>query len=271
MNSRIGIDYLSVFDLPPLDYVELVARLGCKGFSICLSPMGCKVHDYPSFSLRDDRVLRRDMVKAMSDHNVAMALGEGFAIRPGVNVEDYAMDLDVVCELGAPRINSFCQEPDLGRAFDQLATLAEMAGARGLQSSIEFVPGLPIGDLETAMAALDHVGNANCRLMVDAMHLIRSGATPADLAAVDPARIGYAQICDVPLVSPLSYMGEAMYERRVPGEGDLPLLDIVAALPRDIPLSLEVPRRSQALAGLTPFEYMEPCVRAAEALLSQLD
>ncbi|HEX7821277.1 MAG TPA: hypothetical protein VF463_11725 [Sphingobium sp.] len=72
-------------------------------------------------------------------------------------------------------------------AFDQLGTFAEVAAARGMGLQIEFVPGLDIGDLSTVLAAVNHVDRADFGLVVDAMHLFRSGATAADVAALDPA------------------------------------------------------------------------------------
>ncbi len=271
MNDRIGIEFLSVFDLPPVPFVELTAKLGCRYLSIGLTPMGCNLEGYPPFSLRDDVALRRDMISAMKDNGVSIALGEGFGLRPGTDVRAFASDLELMCELGVPRINSYCMEPDLGRGLDQLSLLSEMAGAVGIEHTIEFVPGLTIGDLPTALAAVDHVASAGCRLLIDTMHLIRSGASAADLAGIDPGKIGYAQICDVPLASPgISYGEEAMFERRVPGEGELPLAEILAALPRTIPVGIEIPRRSLATAGTTPFERLEPCVRATAQLLDAL-
>jgi sugar phosphate isomerase/epimerase len=61
-----------------------------------------------------------------------------------------------------------------------------------------------------------------------------------------------------------------MFERLVPGEGDLPLRDILAALPADIVIEIEVPQRSLALAGVSPIERLRPCVEAARRLLADV-
>jgi hypothetical protein len=55
----------------------------------------------------------------------------------------------------------------------------------------------------------------------------------------------------------------------VPGTGELPLLDILAAVPRDRVIGLEVPLRSQADAGVGPFDRLRPCVDAARDLLNR--
>lgn len=101
------------------------------------------------------------------------------------------------------------------------------------------------------------------------MHLMRSGSGASELAAVDPGRIGYAQLNDTTLRPRMdNYLEEAMFERLVPGEGDLPLRDILAALPADIVIEIEVPQRSLALAGVSPIERLRPCVEAARRLLA---
>jgi sugar phosphate isomerase/epimerase len=104
--------------------------------------------------------------------------------------------------------------------------------------------------------------------MIDAMHLYRSGGTAADVAALDPGLIGYAQLCDVPLVALHDdYGAEARFDRRVAGDGELPLQEFVDALPADCVIGLEVPMRDKALAGLGPVERLRPAVAAARALL----
>jgi len=96
-------------------------------------------------------------------------------------------------------------------------------------------------------------------------------SSAADLAVLDPDLIGYVQLCDAPLVSKFSsYMQEAMTERMVPGQGELPLLEILEAVPRDRIVSLELPLLSQAKAGIGPLERLRPAVAAAKALLGQI-
>jgi hypothetical protein len=127
-------------------------------------------------------------------------------------------------------------------------------------------------DLPTALDAVRAVGRPDFRLLIDTMHLVRSGSGPAELAALDPDLIGYVQLSDVPLVATIpDYMEEACFERMVPGTGELPLLEILAAPPRHVVIGIEVPLRSQADAGVGPHERLGRCVDAARGLLAQLD
>jgi sugar phosphate isomerase/epimerase len=223
---------------------------------------------HPPFSLKDPK-LRRDVLAAMTDRGVAISLGDGFLVLPDAEMGAFTADLDALAELGAPRINVVSLDPDLGRTFDQFAELTELAGQRGIETVVEPVPGLTVGDLPTALAAREHVGRPDFRLLIDTMHLVRSGSGAADVAALNPDHIGYAQLNDTTL-RPRgdNYMEEAMFERMVPGDGELPLRDILSALPPGIVVEIEVPQRSLALAGVGPLDRLRPCVAAARRLLS---
>jgi sugar phosphate isomerase/epimerase len=268
--TSLAIERLCVFGLPPVQFVNLAAELGCRYISTSLAPMPYNPHGYPKWSLRDDPVMRREMIAAMRDRDVSISLCEGFGVKVSGDVREYASDLEILRELGACRINVASMDRDPQRTFDQFARLAEMADALGIETTIEIGPG-PIANLAAALAAVRHVGKPNFRILIDTMHFVRSGSGAADIAALDAKVIGYVQLCDAPLRSKhSSYMEEALYERLVPGTGELPLLDILAALPEDVVIGLEVPQRSLAEAGVGPRERVARCIEATRGLLARL-
>src|SRR5579871_410192 len=78
--DRLGIERLGVFDMPPVDFVRLVAALGCGWAGIGLVPTGrFNPHDYPSWSLREDAAMRRELRTALADTGVRIGIVEGFA------------------------------------------------------------------------------------------------------------------------------------------------------------------------------------------------
>ncbi|CAN5415441.1 TIM barrel protein [soil metagenome] len=269
--NRLGIELLSVFGLDPVAHVHLVADLGCAHLSTGLTQVPFNPQNYAPWSLRDDVALRRATITALRDRGVTISLGEGFGVRPGVDMRERGADLDLMAELGAECLGGVAMEPDAARCDDQFAILVEMAEARGLPVTIEFAPGLAIGSLDAAIALVRRIERPNFRVLIDAMHFFRSGCDVAQLAALDPRLIGYAQLCDVPHIAiEPDYMREASFERRAPGDGDLPLAAFVAALPRGIAIGLEVPMFKRAAAGDAPIDRLRPAVAAAEALLTQL-
>lgn len=266
--DRIAIEFISAFGMPPLDYVALADELGCRHIGFALAPFTANPHNYPAWSLRDDKALRRAFKKALVDHDVSVSLGEGFLCRPDVPVANMAGDLDLMAELGAETVNILSLDPERARSIEALATFTQMAKARGLQATLEFMPGMVFGDLATASAAVREIDAPNFRLLLDAMHVFRSGATKVDLDALDPPLIGYVQLCDVPLVSTYASYGEEARDNRLPlGAGELPWADLAAITPPNIIAGIETPMLDAARAGIGPRDRLAPSVAKVRDLL----
>jgi sugar phosphate isomerase/epimerase len=102
------------------------------------------------------------------------------------------------------------------------------------------------------------------------MHVARFGASAEDLRSVPAERIGYIQLSDTTMQRRMEhYAEEAMYERMTPGEGELPLLDMLAALPQDRVVGLEIPMRASAESGVSAYDRLLPCVNSARSLLAR--
>jgi sugar phosphate isomerase/epimerase len=263
----LGIEFISVFGLSPVDFVHLAADLGCRYISTALLGSPLESLGYPAFSLRDDAQLRQDLRTAMDERGVSISLGEGMVIVPGADVSDLAADLDIMAELGAAQINTLSFDPDRSRTFDQLAMLTEMAAERGIGTTIEMAPRATIGDPTTVVAAIEHVGRPDLRLTVDTMHWARAGYGAVELRELGPEKIGYVQLSDTTRTPRMkSYMQEATYERMAPGDGELPLAEILGAVPADVVIGLEIPMRRLAESGVGPMDRLRPCVAAAREL-----
>lgn len=269
--DRIALEFICTFGMPPVEHVELAARLGFRRIGFAPAPIVTLPGLHPAWDLRTDLALRRDTVRALADNGLSLSLGEGFLVMPGKAVEDLGADLDLAVELGAPLVNCCVLAPDMAFAVDQFGQFAAMAAERGLQVTVEFLAGMmAIGDLATAAALVREVANPAAGLLIDAMHLYRSGASHVDLAALEPGMVRYAQVCDVPMASTFENYGEeASYERGAPGEGELPLVDFVKALPAGVPIGLEAPMRARTLAGVGAFDRLAPALAATRALLVQ--
>ena len=269
--NRLGIERLSVFGMPPVEFVKLAADLGCGWVGMGLSPSGhFNPHGYRDWSLREDGALRRETRAALADMDVRLGILEGFAVAPGQDPRVFERDLDLLLELGGHRINVVSLDKDLQRTIEGFAVFAEMASERGLQVSAEVGSLGPIGQIETALAVVRAVSTDNFTLLIDAMHFFRLGNTVDQLATVPYGAIGYAQLCDAPWTSRFAtYMEEAMYERLAPGDGELPLGEFIRYLPPDIVVSLEIPMRSLAEKGVGPYQRLISSVAAARCLLQE--
>jgi sugar phosphate isomerase/epimerase len=265
---RIGIDCVSVFGLPPVPFIETASELGCQFITLGI-PVTLNPENYPEYSLQDPHT-QREVKSALREHDLSLKTGEGFILTRDSDPSHFTAHMDTMAELGAETINLVGVDEDLNRTLDGFAALAEMAGARGMQSSLEFVSGLVIGSLEQAVHAVRHVGRRDFKMVIDLLHMARTGGTVAALAAVDPQMIGYLQLCDC-TPEPQDPLEEQLYERLPPGAGALPLLEFLSAVPPDLPIGIEVPQRSLAISGLKGKSRLKPCVLALRALLARID
>ena len=87
--------------------------------------------------------------------------------------------------------------------------------------------------------------------------------------AANPDRYPYVQLCDGPRASPdgggRGLYEEAVFNRLAPGDGELPLLELIEAMPAGAPLSVETP--VAAVAHLSPRERAEHAMAATRRLL----
>ncbi len=137
--------------------------------------------------------------------------------------------------------------------MERFAAVCEAAGERGLRARLEFMIFSSVKTTADAERVLDRAGHPAGAILVDALHLQRSAGTPADVSAVAPERLPYAQLCDGPFQPILPDSAEALTETRTgrlfPGDGELPLPALVGALPSGASLAIEAPVAD--LAGKT--------------------
>ncbi|NMD64400.1 MULTISPECIES: sugar phosphate isomerase/epimerase family protein [Rhodococcus] len=271
--TEIGIEYQTVLGLPPVDFVHLAADLGCHHISMKVAGGGGPYNPYghPTYSMLDDVALRRRFIAAMQDRDVSISLGEGFVVQPFHDLRDEDANLDVMAELGVTRVNAVTMDPDLPRSFDQLATFVEMAAGRGMTTTMEFAKSLTVPDLPTALQAVGHVGRPDFSLLVDTMHSSRSGHGAEDLIMLDHEYVGYIQLSDNTLAQRNPVYRDDSIDRCVPGQGELPVVEIVAALPPVPVIGVEAPMRSLAVAGTSAQECARLAVIGARNVLHAAD
>jgi sugar phosphate isomerase/epimerase len=161
-------------------------------------------------------------------------------------------------------------DPDEERRLALFCALCDRAAEFGLGVNVEFVAITQLPSLRDAVRLVTRANRPNAGIMVDTLHLIRSGSTVAELAAADPRIIGGAQFSDGPLtMASEQQLFEAMSERKIPGEGEFPLHDFVRALPPDVPIGVEVPLRSLKDKGVGPLERARLAVEASRRIIAE--
>ncbi|PLK26208.1 sugar phosphate isomerase/epimerase [Novosphingobium sp. TH158] len=270
MPHPIAIDFITALGQDPVEMVHLCADLGVQAVSLALTPTVKVSDDAPGWSMREDSGLRRSVAAALAEREVRLLVCEGFLIHPQMDIANAAHDLDLVAELGAGAVNCVSIEHDEARGHAQFALLASLAHERGMRAFIEYMPFVAVDTLAKAIACVRQAG-PGAAIVLDAMHFFRTGTAIADLAALDPALIGHAQLCDALAgLPPEQYMDAAKHDRLSPGEGDLPLGEFLAALPDGLPVGLEIPQRSRAQAGEDHRRRIENLIAAARGFSTEL-
>jgi sugar phosphate isomerase/epimerase len=161
--------------------------------------------------------------------------------------------IEIGAELGAAHVLMISSDPDLDATADKVARLAGYAAEHGLRACLEFGVFTAVKSLGAALEVLARADD-EAGLLLDPIHVDRSGAAMADLAAAPANLITYAQFCDAPAERPdpadmPAVIADALDLRRLPGEGALDLSGFLSAIP-NVPLSIEL--RSKALREAAP-------------------
>ncbi|HEX3956531.1 MAG TPA: sugar phosphate isomerase/epimerase [Trebonia sp.] len=228
----------TTLDAGALATIEVARRAGFDGCG--LRPTAAEL----------DRRGAAELARAIADSRLTLLDVE--VIRLGADEPSVEPErlLDFGAGLGAQFVLVVSHHVDPGRTAQELDRLAEIAAGRRLRLALEFMRFTAIPTLASALDVVEQTGRADVGVVVDALHLQRSGGVPADLRAIAPGRLAYVQLCDAVAASPPDAQAlaeEARHHRLLPGAGALPLRELVGRLDRAVPLSVEV--QSDDLAG----------------------
>lgn len=238
---EISLHHLTMLKADPLSLIDAAAE---GGFGYC----GIRiVPPAPTDVLVDvvgNPALVREIDQRLRSRDVRLLDIEAVWLRPETDVAALVPALEIGRRLGARQVLVVGFDADLGRLLDNFCKLCQAAARLQMNVALEFITYCTIGTLAQAHWLVQRSGQPNARLLIDALQFFRSGAKSKDLAAIDPALMPYMQLCDGPLVGPASVDDrrvEARTARLLPGEGELPLAGLLAALPPGIPISVEAP------------------------------
>ncbi len=245
--SIVSLANLTVPDADPLRQIEAAADAGFDAVGLCINP-----DDRQSASLVRDAAQRRRVREKLTERRMSVLDIEIFPLAPRLDKAALEPLLAVGAELGATFVLVMGNDEDESRACDSYAAFCVLAAAMGLRPMLEFITWRPLRDLWQADRWLRRVGHPAGGICIDALHLFRSGGTAADLRRIDPGEIGYAQLCDAATLdhasrfSDAELMHEGRNDRRLPGEGVLPLAEFLEALPPGLAISVEAPCTAHA-------------------------
>lgn len=273
LTRQISLAALTVLELTPPEMVSCAAEAGYSHVGIRLLPA---TPTEPQHDLVGDTPLLREVLRRLADTGIQVLDAEIFRLKPETRVADFDAAMATAARLGARELLVAGNDPDEARLTASFAAFCDLAARHGLGANLEFMPWTDARDLSQAARIVGQAGRANGGVLIDAFHLSRSGSRVEQIAALPPARLRYLQLCDVPAAIPPTLdaiLAEARAERRFPGDGGLDLAGLLRAVPRHLPLSLEIPNQALArsLAATERARRALLATRALLALLAQLD
>jgi sugar phosphate isomerase/epimerase len=156
------------------------------------------------------------------------------------------------------------EDPDWKRGVANFGNVCDEASRFGLRIALEFMRWRSVRTIDEAARLVSEAGRPNGGIVLDTLHLSRSGGSPNAVANVSAQAIMYVQLCDAVEMIPATDDGlirEARSGRLAPGAGSLWLEGLFDVLPDDIAISIEIPGAAPADASLK-----ERAQRAADAL-----
>jgi sugar phosphate isomerase/epimerase len=267
---RLGLDFITAVELAPAALIAAAAANGCQCVSLLVhSHPGAA---FPNHGLLDNPSVRREARAAAQTHGVQIDTIEAFVIGPDTDIESFRPAFECGAFLGATFVNGLVRDPDDSRRLDNVGKYSELADACGLRPMLEPVASSSLSTFPIALDTIGRVGSGRLVLEVDILQLIRTGGSPADLLAIDPALIGRSQICDGPLKAAFEPRYEAVEQRQIPGAGEFPLRAFIQALPRkELTLAVEVPLRNLADAGVGGIERIRLAVEGTRRIIESLE
>lgn len=256
---------MTIGDVGPIELIDAAAAGGFDAITLRIvapSPQHAMV------PVIGNEALLRQIEARLGETGVMVQDIGGVWFAPDTDVKSFLPALETGRRLGARNFMMGANDPDEARVTDNLALFCELAQPFGIKAMVEFIPYNHTRSLVDACRIVSAAGAGRAGVVVDALHLDRSGSAPADVALVDPALIAYCQICDAVAERPAlaDLPAEARAGRLYPGLGVLPLYALLDAIPPGTPIGVEAPMA--AYADLSPIEKGRLCGLATRVFLN---
>ena len=262
MTRPLSLEHLTMLDARPRELIDAAAAGGFDMVGLRVVPPQPANRLMPGL---DDPRLLPDLKALSRDTGVAVGMIEAIWLAPETAPKEIERALAIGAELGAQYVLICGNDPDEARTIDNLGQIARTAKTCGLSIAFEFMSFVAVSSLVQAQRIARATGEDNVRLLVDALHLSRTGADLAKIGPLDSSVVSYVHLCDGVATPPADEPGlrnEARTGRFYPGEGELPLGAFLAAMPAEARLGLEAP--AGAYAHLPPVEQPQQEERSDE-------
>ena len=263
MKRIYSLAYLSSHRCTPVQAVRIAAQTGYAFVGMRLWPNAAGA---PQQHLLDQPQALRETLAALRDTGVRVFDLEIIRINAEFDPHTWDRLYDVGAQLQAQAILVAGDDPDEARLSANYARLCEVMQPYGMTADLEFMPWTEVKDARQALRIIENAGMpSNAGILVDALHFGRSTTTLDDIRAIPLQLLHYAQICDA--AAGLHFSTEDMIHtarcaRLLPGDGNIDVRGLFAALPADLPVSVEVVNFARE-ADTAPAAWATECLAAS--------
>ncbi len=263
--SLLSLAALTILDAGPAGQIRAAAAAGFEAVGLRLNPL------LPTDArVVGDKETEAEIIALLAEHKMKVLEIGVFPITPDLNIAALMPVIAFSSKIGARFIVCPVEDDNEDRRTANFAMLCDAAADYGLTPLIEFNPYSACKSLNGALALLERAQRSNAALVIDALHLSRSGGSPKDLARIDPWLIELVHFCDAPAFDPKprtvdELRQESRTARMLPGEGALWLHELLAVLPDHTGISVEAP--SARTAHLSATERAKLAYDATMAVL----
>ena len=243
--SRLSLAQLTINEACGSALVEAAATAGFDAVGLrVVSPAGVAQHA----PIAGNEASLREVERSLAATGLSVLDVNSFWITPQTRAENVKPVIDAAVRLRAPWILVVIDDRELTRGTETFAACCELADIAGIGIALEFQPYGAVRSLGAARDIVRVSGRSNVGIVLDTLHFCRSGGQASEIAALPADALAFVQICDALLRPPpleelrLESRGGRLY----PGEGELPLFELMEALPEGITLDVETPNRRAA-------------------------
>tara|TARA_B100000686_G_scaffold338595_1_gene411341 strand:+ start:914 stop:1711 length:798 start_codon:yes stop_codon:yes gene_type:complete len=236
----------------PCTFVEVAAQAGWKGTGVWFEPESWT-----------DKTTNK-ISKRVEDSGLTVVDME--VVRMGTSGDCGERLIEAAASIGAMNILTVSSFDSIEATAERLNELCALALPSDIRVCIEFMRFTSVRTLADALGVVQLVDYENVGILVDLIHVFRSGTTYNEIRETDASLFPYAQWCDAPAEpcgwSDRELVRDALDDRSIPGEGDMPVDEFELLFDISVPFSVEV--RSKSLRDGFP-DFLE---RAEHLLLA---
>jgi sugar phosphate isomerase/epimerase len=235
----VSLAHLCMMEVAPIDLVRAAAAAGYDGVGIRLVPTA----DGVDHEVLGNPARLRELRQALDDTGIGLLDIEVVRLKPE-GPGDVRPLLEAGAQLGAGHVICTVEDPDPVRQVDAFGSFAALAAKHGLRANLEYMIFSSCPTLADALVLVEQVDGA-ASVLVDPLHHERGGGAPGEVAGLSLDVLPYVQLCDAtpagPAADRVAARSEAVLGRLLPGDGQLPLTQLLRNLNPGAGISVESP------------------------------